>query len=281
VVEFVVLVTMGPLVVATVIGLSTLALDRMSTVTLEDFTLGEHLVQLLISMAPFAIVTSLFTAMYMLMPNTRVRFLPALVGGLAAGITWAALGKLFTAMVLYSSRLELVYAGFAIVVAVFLWTYLGWLILLAGAQLAFYLQNPNYLRLGHAILRLSNDEKERLALDIMVRIASSHRAGDAPWSIERLSRALSLPGIAVADMADQLEASGLIARADDGKVFPAREISNITLTDVVLCARRRHKGMQIPAHASAPGVLELQQQMEQAWRDACGTRSLADLIGGR
>jgi membrane protein len=281
VVEFVVLVTMGPLVVATVIGLSTLALEGMSTVHLADFTLGQKLRQMLISLAPFAIVTSLFTAMYMLMPNTRVRLVPALGGGLAAGITWAALGKLFTAMVLYTSRLELVYAGFAIVVAVFLWTYLGWLILLAGAQLAFYLQNPNYLRLGHAILRLSNDEKERLALDIMVRIAASHRAGDAPWSIERLSRALTLPGIAVADMADQLEASGLIARADDGKVFPAREISNITLTDVVLCARRRHVGVQVPEHTSAPGVRELQQQMEQAWRDACGSRTLADLIGGK
>lgn len=281
VVEFAVLVTMGPLVVATVIALSKLALDGISGVTIEDFTLGQQAIQLLITLAPFAIVTLLFTAMYMLMPNTRVRFVPALGGGLAAGVTWAALGKLFTAMVVYTSRLELVYAGFAIVVAVFLWTYLGWLILLAGAQLAFYLQNPNYLQLGHAVLRLSNDEKERLALDIMVRIALSHRQGDAPWSIERLSRALSLPGIAVADMANQLEASGLIARADDGKVFPAREISNITLTDVVLCARRRHLGAQVPDHVSAPGVLELQQQMEQAWRDACGTRTLADLIGGR
>ncbi|HUG73344.1 MAG TPA: YihY/virulence factor BrkB family protein [Steroidobacteraceae bacterium] len=281
VVEFAVLVTMGPLVVAIVIALSGLALDGIKGVTFEDFTLGQRALQLLISLAPFAIVPLLFTAMYMLMPNTRVRFVPALGGGLAAGVTWAALGKLFTAMVVYSSRLELVYAGFALVVAVFLWTYLGWLILLAGAQLAFYLQNPNYLRLGHAILRLSNDEKERLALDIMVRIASSHRLGDAPWSIERLSRALSLPGIAVADMANQLETSGLIARADDGKVFPAREISNITLTDVVLCARGRHAGARVPEHVSAPGVLELQQQMEQAWRDACGTRTLADLIGGR
>jgi hypothetical protein len=57
--------------------------------------------------------------------------------------------------------------------------------------------------------------------------------------------------------------------------------SAAVLDDVVLCARRRHAGAQIPDHVSAPGVLELQQQMEQAWRDACGTRTLADLIGGR
>lgn len=280
VVEFVMLVTLGPLVVATVIALTKLAIDNVVAATVQDFTLGQHLLQLLIRLAPFAIVISLFTSMYLVIPNTRVRLGPALAGGVAAGITWAALGKVFTAMVIYTSRLELVYAGFAIVVAVFLWTYLGWLVLLAGAQLAFYLQNPNYLRLGHAQLKLSNDEKERLALDIMARVAMGHRAGDPPWDIQRLSRALSMPGVAIADMAALLEASGLLARSDDGRLFPAREISNITLADVVICARRRHAGANLPPHLSAPGVVELQQQMERAWRDVCGTRTLADLISG-
>lgn len=281
IVEFVALVTLGPLVVVTVIGLFTLAFSRVADIGLGEFTGVQHMLQMLIRLAPFAIVTGLFTAMFLLMPNTRVRLVPALVGALAAGIAWTALGKVFTAMVFYSSRLELVYAGFAIVVAVFLWTYLGWLVLLAGAQLAFYLQNPNYLRLGHAVLRLSNDEQERLALDIMARIAMAHRAGDPPWDMERMSRALALPGVAVANMVAKLERDGMIAQADDGKLFPGREISNITLTDVVLCARRQHSGFSAPEHVSAPGVMELQQQMERAWRDVCGPRTLADLISGK
>jgi membrane protein len=281
IVEFVVLVTMGPLVVATVIALSKLAIDRVQGATPEYFSAAQYAVQTIIGMAPFAIVVGLFTAIYILVPNTRVRLLPALGGGLAAGITWAALGRMFTALVLFSSRLELVYAGFAIVVAVFLWTYFGWLVLLAGAQLAFYLQNPNYLRLGHAVLRLSNDERERLALDIMARVAMGHRAGNPPWNIERLSRALVLPGVAVSDMIGLLEKSGLIARSDDGQLFPGREISNIMLADIVVCARRRQSGAELPPHHSAPGVRELQQEMERAWRDVCGTRTLADLISGK
>ena len=151
VMEFVALVTIGPLVVATVIGFSKLAFDSVASYTAQDFTLGAQAMQMPDrSWRPTRIVTGLFTAIYVLMPNTRVRFLPALGGALAAGMLWAAIGKAFTAMVIYTSRLTLVYAGFAVVVAVFVWTYLGWLILLAGAQLAFYLQNPNYLRLGHA-----------------------------------------------------------------------------------------------------------------------------------
>ena len=112
-------------------------------------------------------------------------------------------------------------------------------------------------------------------------LAIAHRAGDPPWSIERMSRALALPGIAVANMTAHLEKAGMIAQADDGKLFPGREISNIMLADVVLCARRRHSGIEMPQHLSAPGVVDLQQQMERAWRDACGTRTLADLISGK
>jgi membrane protein len=273
VVEFAVLVTVGPLVVATVIAFAKLASDSVSSYTFAARATG-----LLIGFAPYAIVTGLFTALYVLIPNTRVRIMPALIGGLVAGVLWAATGKAFTALVIYTSRLTLVYAGFAIVVALFLWTYLGWLILLAGAQLAFYVQNPNYLRLGHADFDLSSIEEERLALDIMARVATEHRAGHPPWTLEKLSRALALPGIAIASMAEHLENAGLLAQADDGKLFPGREISSITLAEVIHTARTRRTGHEPHPRLSAPGVLRLQAEMERAWREACGHRTLADLI---
>jgi membrane protein len=281
VMEFVALVTFGPLVIAAVIAFSKLAFDSVASHTPHAFTFGAQLMQTAIRLAPYAIVTGLFTAIYLLMPNTRVRLLPALGGALAAGFFWATIGKAFTVMVLYTSRLTLVYAGFAVVIAVFVWTYLGWLILLAGAQLAFYLQNPNYLRLGHATLRLSNNEQERLALDIMVRVAEGHRAGDPAWTVEQLGRALSLPGIAIGEMAQQLEDAGLLAQADDGKLFPGREISGIALADIVHCARSRRSGHGPLARFSAPGVLELQDLMERAWRSACGNRMLSELVSER
>jgi membrane protein len=278
VMEFMALVILGPLVVAAVVAFSKLALDSVSIYAPQDFTFGASVIKSAIQIAPHAIVTSVFTAMYMLIPNTRVRFWPALVGALAAGITWATVGKMFTALVLYGSRLTLVYAGFAVVIAVFIWTYLGWLILLAGAQLAFYLQNPHYLRLGHAALRLSNNEQERLALDVMTRVAQAHRAGEPPWTVEQLGRTLALPGIAVADMTEHLERKGLLMQADDGKLFPGLEISNIFLTQIIDCARTRRTGHEPHPRPSAPGVQKLQEAMDRAWRSACGDRTLADLI---
>ena len=82
------------------------------------------------------------------------------------------MGNVFTALVVYSTRLTLVYAGFAIIVAALLWTYFGWLILLVGAQLSFYVQHPNYLRLGLTELRLSAVQREQLTLKMMYLIGA-------------------------------------------------------------------------------------------------------------
>jgi membrane protein len=280
VVEYAALLIVGPIAVAIVIGFSKLAFDGASHAA-QDIGVGVHAVNSLITLAPYALVTGLFTAVYVVVPNTRVRFLPALGGALAAGISWAAIGKGFTALVLSTSRLTLVYAGFAVVVAVFVWTYLGWLILLAGAQLSFYLQNPQNLRLGHQVLRLSGNEQERLALDIMARVAQCHHAGEPPGTIDSLSRWLSLPGSTIGDMAEHLERTGLLAIADDGRLFPARDIASIQLRQIFESVRSRSSGHHPHPRSSVPGVQRLQQQLEDAWRAACGERTLVDLIEDR
>jgi DNA-binding IscR family transcriptional regulator len=82
----------------------------------------------------------------------------------------------------------------------------------------------------------------------------------------------------VADLAAQLERSGLLAQADDCKLFPGREISGITLAEIVDSVRARRTGHEPPPRLSAPGVLDLQREMEQAWRGVLGTRTLADFV---
>ncbi|MBK6673541.1 MAG: YihY/virulence factor BrkB family protein [Proteobacteria bacterium] len=279
-VEYAALLIVGPIAVAIVIGFSKMAFDSASQAA-QGIGLDMNGARNLIALTPYVLVTGLFTAVYLLVPNTRVRFLPALGGALAAGISWAAIGKAFTALVLSTSRLTLVYAGFAVVIAAFVWTYLGWLILLAGAQLSFYLQNPQNLRVGHQVLRLSGSEQERLALDLMAQVAQRHHAGDAPGTIESLSRWLGLPGSTIGDMAEHLERAGLLAIADDGRLFPARDIASIQVRQIIESVRSRSSGHDPHPRASTPGVQQLQEQLEEAWRAACGERTLVDLIAER
>src|SRR5262249_13222872 len=118
-------------------------------------------------LTPYVLVTGVFTFMYAFVPNTKVRLKAALVGGLVARCAWAAVGALFASFVAHSAQTIAIYASFAILIAALIWIHLCWLILLLGAQLSFYVQNPQYLRPGRNEIHLTSSLRERIALSVM------------------------------------------------------------------------------------------------------------------
>jgi membrane protein len=267
--EYVGLLIVGPILVVGFIGL-------------VHATLGgswhQRFSGLPINIAPYLMVTVLFTALYMFIPNTRVRFMPALIGALTAGFLWAAVGRMFTAMVLYSTRLSIVYAGFAFIVAMLLWTYFGWLIALAGAQLSFYVQNPSYLRIGLQPFRLSSVEIEQLALKTMYLVGRTHLNGGRLLTVNGLATQLGLPGIAIAQISSALERAGLLIVTDSDELAPGRDVSQIGLLEILDIARNQRSGHAPPAGYAVPPVDRLTTQMYEAWRECCANRTLRDLL---
>lgn len=276
--EYLALVILGPLLLVAFIGLVHSTMQTAAVETLSHLPLLEQLFAWGRSLAPYAMVTTIFTFLYTFVPNTSVRLLPALVGGLAAGVLWAATGKLFTELVVYTSRLTIVYAGFAVIVAALLWTYLGWLILLLGAQLAFYVQNPSYLRLGLVELRLSGTEMEELALKVMYLVGLAHTRGEVRWRVNTLARELGLPGIALSQVVAALERAGLLAANERDQLLPGRDIGHIPLHEILEVARSQRSGHEAARPLPMPGIDALQQRLAAARVECCGGRSLRDVI---
>ena len=276
--EYVALLIVGPIVVVSFIGLSHNALETAQVGLGRYMPFLERLVQFSKWVSPYCMVAAIFTAVYMFVPNTKVKWKPALIGGITAGILWAAVGNLFTAMVVYSTRLTVVYAGFAIIVAALLWTYFGWLILLVGAQLSFYVQNRNYLRLGLTELRLSAVQRETLTLKVMYLIARSYHDGKTRWTTDSLAHELGMPGIAISRIVHALEGAHLLTLADDERLLPARDLSQITIQEIVDIARNEKAGQVAPRNLKLPAVDAISKTMDDAWRKSCGEMTLRDLI---
>ncbi len=272
--EYLILLIIGPLLLVGFIGLSHAALD---TAAVQEVARSRLLRHVAIAIAPYLMVTVIFTGMYMLIPNTRVHWRPALIGAMVAGVLWAAIGKTFTAFVVYSTRLQLVYAGFAFIVAALLWTYFGWLILLAGAQLSFYLQNPTYLRLGLRELRLSSVEIEQLALRLMYFVARGPATGESRWTVVQLGEELGLPGKAMARLVTTLSEADLLTATADDELVLAREAEQITVCEILDVARSQRSGQLIPRNVTIPSVDKLIAAIEEARRDRCGKMTLRDL----
>ncbi len=276
--EYTTLLIAGPVLLVGFISLTNSALGSAPVQEVARWPLLQHLRGTGIALAPYAMVTAFFTAAYIMIPNTRVHWRPALTGALVGGVLWAAVGKMFTAFVVYSTRLTIVYAGFAFVVAALLWTYFGWLILLAGAQLSFYVQNPAYLRLGLQQLRLSSVELEQLSLKLMYFVGRTHVAGGRRWTVNRLATELGLPGIAVAQMASALERAGLVIVTDYDELVPARDIGRIGVYEILEIARNQRSGHVAPRDAQMPPVDRILTNLDEARRRACGELTLRDLV---
>jgi membrane protein len=230
-------------------------------------------------LGPYLFVTSVFTFLYAFVPNTRVRFKAALIGGAVAGILWAATGAIFARVVAASTQMVAIYAGFAIFLAALIWIYLSWLILLIGAQLSFYVQNPRYLRVGQGHVRLTSALRERLAFTIMLLIARKFIAGEQPWAQRDLAEDLEIPGSALATVIRSLERAGLLTLTEDEELIPARDIEGIALTDILHAVRdeRQYETWLLWRARTEPVADEVANSVEAGMRERITGMTLREL----
>ena len=279
--EYLTLLVTGPLLLGALIGLSHLAASSVPVKLLSELPLFDRVLALSVNLAPFVVVSALLTALYVMIPNTRVRLGPALVGGVCAGIVWSAIGRFFTSFVVYSTRLTVVYAGLAIIIAALVWTYFGWTILLLGAQLSLYIQNPAYLRSGIREPRLSSVDIERLALGIMYLIAIRQRYGGARDTIASLALRLDFPGIAVARVCAGLEHAGYIVPADNQTLVLGCDAAQVRVLDILVTARTQRSGLIRRAAATPAAVEAFCDDIDRNCEQRCAGLTLAALIASK
>ncbi len=276
--EYFALLVIAPVLIGALVGMAKLTSSNSSVQMVAHLPLLGSLARALLAMIPVAVVSAVFALIYALIPNTRVQYVPALIGGLAAGILWTTIGRIFTGFIQVSTQLTAVYAGFAILIAALVWIYFSWLILLLGAQLSFYVQNPSYLRIGLREPRLSSAENEQLALSSMYLIARSHLQASARWSVNSLASELAVPGVAVARMIRALESAGLLVTTEHETLLPGRDAGRIALQEILAVARSANS-VHADEHSLAPApVMKLCSELESAWRERLNSRTLESWV---
>lgn len=268
----------GPLLMTAAMGLiATLASASVMNRLRAIEPIGSWIASLS-SLTPYAIVVIGFTFLYLFLPNTKVRVLPAIIGGVFAGVLWAGSGSLFTSFVVSVSRTEAIYSGFAIVIVAMLWLHLSWLILLLGAQLAFYVQNPEYLRLGQRADPLSNGLRERLALSAMLLVGRDFDTPGHGWRIESLAANIRVPRHLLEPVIVSLTTAGLLTRTNEQRLMPARDPRRIEAVEILEAVRSREGDSHGPSDDWNPTVSAVCDGVDKAIRDALRGRSLADLV---
>lgn len=278
--EYMTLMVVGPILLAVVLGLFGAVADWPFARWLASHEPFGTMIVNLGRATPYLVVTAVFTLLYMFVPNTRVRAGAALAGGISAGLLWAASGAVFTQIVVASTRMVAIYAGFAIFLVTLIWVYLSWTILLIGAQLSFYVQNPRYLRAGQVEVRLTSRLRERLALSVMVLIGRSF-TGDAPvWTLKSLAERMEVPSSALATVMDSLEQAGLVLATERDRLVPGRALDQIAVHEVLTAVRdeRQYASWLLSRARTEPDADAVADAVEATLREQTQFVTLRDLL---
>ena len=230
---------------------------------------------------PYLLAIGTFTFIYMMVPNTRVRLGPALVGGIVGGLLWQVAGWGFAVFVASSTKYSAIYSGFALVILFMFWLYLSWLILLFGASVAFYQQHPESLVETGGEPRLSNRMRERLALAIMSLIAAHYVTGRPAWTLQQLCKALDVPMHSVQTILNAFQLGGLLIQSNDSSrgYLPARDLAPISVKQLLDIVRSAGEDgflnpNRLPVSERVEQVL---QRFEQSLDASLQTVSIVDL----
>jgi membrane protein len=280
--DYLSVVLVGPVLVFTAFGL---------LASVQSNTLVDHLISMqpfgtlllwIAGLMPYLLLCGVFTFIYKFVPNTQVTFRSALIGGLTAALLWGLAGEAFTTFVAASGKYSAIYSGFAVLILFLLWLYAGWLIILVGAQVSFFVQHPAAYRARFLWQQDSPAIRERLVLEIMTTLGRRHLRGDGPMGLTGLANELGLPPAVLEDRVIQLVDQGLLAQVAEpegiGLVKPPELIALEELLRLV------HEGQGVaPDSSQKPGdpIDKLIRRRDAAVAESLDGMTLRSLIVGR
>lgn len=218
--------TLGPLLIGASLSLSSYFMRAsMSVAQRYDAVRALDLI-------PLALTIIAFTLLYYIVPNRRVLFRHALLGGFGAAILFELMKRVFAYYIAQFPTYTLIYGAFAAIPIFLLWIYLSWLVTLLGAVFAAAL--PNWSTFGKAnALRPWTPLGESLdqVLRVLRALVNAHRQSRVLTTGQIAGRL----GILIEDterVLDELARGGWVARAVGERWSLACDAHTTTVAEV-------------------------------------------------
>ena len=218
--------------------------------------------------------------MYGLMPNTRVRFHAAVIGGVVGGTLWQLNSQLNT---MYLSRVvtySKIYGGMGIVPVFLLGLYFSWLIVLLGAQVSFAAQNVHLYMQQRVSERMDQARRELLACRVVLQVCDGFLRGARPPNTEALASRLRAPLQTLNQLAHRLVEGGVLVEVADGEggLQPAHPRSPSRLpTCCTSFGRTKTPAWRAPKRLASEPVEQMLLELAAVVRSAPANANFAEL----
>ncbi len=217
--------TLGPVLIGS-------SLAASSYVWYTIFTEGPllELKTILLSFLPFLNSVFAFFLLYMLVPNRRVRFIHAFSGALLAAILFELSKRWFTFYITHVSTFEHIYGALSVIPMLFFWVYLGWVVVLTGAEFVFCLGalNPS----GKIVVPRNTLHGIPAILLVLGHVWSSQNSGTATNMKKILKSVRSASPSSLRKIVDILLQNNFIHVTANGNLAVSRDLYALTLYDL-------------------------------------------------
>lgn len=234
IIQYWAVISLGPLIVIVAMGITSGPHFSKAFSSLDPV-----LAAVLFSVLPLFLLSIAFALFYMFMPNTRVQFSAALMGGAVAGFLWqvnSMMSALYTSRVVSFSK---IYESLALIPLFLAGIYLSWLFLLFGSQVAYAYQNRQAYLAERLSETVNQKGREFAAVRILVCLAQRFAAGEAPPTANEIGQALGIPTRLVSQTLAVLIQSGLVVEVvgQESAFSPAKPLAAISCADILRAMR--------------------------------------------
>ncbi len=193
----------------------------------------------LIHLSPYLFTWMLFTFLYFFLPNRKIPFNYGMIGVIVAGTAYQLLQAFYITIQLKLSSYGAVYGSFAALPLFLIWLNLSWMIVLAGAELAYQTELVVWNRPPtHRDYPQIATSRRVLAILVVYAIVRAFCERKPPYSIHQLSEKFGASKKNLDDIIKVLAKYKIISETGDdvdGEIHfqPALDVSLITLKNVI------------------------------------------------
>ncbi len=158
----------------------------------------------------FVLVWLLFICMYIAIPNTKVRFMSALIPGIIMGTLFQLLQMLSVYLIAALSRTSIVYGAFAIIPILMTLLQYTSLLILIGAEMSYAIQNNEEFEYEQDLNSMSRRYKDFIMLYLLHVIVKRFEADESPLTAHELAIRDHLPIRVVNQLLSRMVETGVL-----------------------------------------------------------------------
>ena len=185
---------------------------------------------------PLISMSIFFMAIYLVMPNTMVKIIPAFIASVIVSIAFLLFQYIFILLQFLLIGYNTVYGGFSVIFIFLIWVRICWFIVILGVHITYLIQNANFdINIENDNINISFNSKLYITFKVLEEIINRYLNNQSPPNMSDLRKVTTSSPFLIGNVLDDLIRGGYIISSRDysEKIFCiTKNIEKVSLKEI-------------------------------------------------